>query len=106
MIHLLQETRSKYLLVSHDPSIQRLVGSAYASPALKSSVGEPISIPTFEYLFGGTESDFDPLPPMQRQERNRPSLILHSTGEWSSFIDAGSWSKWFYARNHVASKAD
>lgn len=83
VIHLLQETRSKYLLISHDPSIQKLIGSVYPSPALKSSVGEPITIPTFEYLFGGTESDFDPLPPMQQQECNRPSLILHSSGSTS-----------------------
>ncbi|KAF8989919.1 hypothetical protein BDQ17DRAFT_1393209 [Cyathus striatus] len=83
--HLLQTTGTKYLLLSHDPGIQRLAALTCAQPSMRVLASRPemLPLPTFEYLFGTSEDDFEPLPMSFHPEPSTPALILHTSGSMS-----------------------
>ncbi|TFK37074.1 hypothetical protein BDQ12DRAFT_221196 [Crucibulum laeve] len=84
--HLLHATHATHIIMSHDPGIQRLASAACAQRKASGMAAPPVQaipLPTFEYLFGGSEEDFEPLPPMVPPLPTDPSLILHSSGSMS-----------------------
>lgn len=79
----MQKTRTKYLFVSDDIAMQRLAAGAAAQPSIGGVVGanlEMLRMPCFETLYGGSEENFEPLPPMMPPDPSDPALILHSSG--------------------------
>jgi acyl-CoA synthetase (AMP-forming)/AMP-acid ligase II len=73
--HLINVTKSRYVLVSSDTAMQGLYTSA--RERIESTEVQVFDMPTFEQLYG---TECEPLPPLKDKKIDDSAIILHSSG--------------------------
>ena len=79
--HLLQKVQVDHVLLGHERAMQELVASAF--DILRSdhkTLPSTSFMPQFEDLYGGSDVQWAPLPPMGKQDITEIAMILHSSG--------------------------